>query len=135
MRSAIRLVQPVVLVTSQATQRTVPACSEKVNEQHCQNLAFSASMWYSVSEGRVQWLSILVAVGGGSMCELAIKIPDAVLYDTRMTKEQALSFARRAIALGYYTQYRQTGLAPEGIRQDRDPAGSFQRSDGKDSTG
>lgn len=38
------------------------------------------------------------------MCELAIKIPDAVLYDTRMTKEQALSFAKRAIALGYYTQ-------------------------------
>ena len=38
------------------------------------------------------------------MCELAIKIPDAVLYDTRMTKEDALSFARRAIALGYYTQ-------------------------------
>lgn len=38
------------------------------------------------------------------MCELAIKIPDAVLYDTRMTKEQALSFAKRAIAMGYYTQ-------------------------------
>lgn len=38
------------------------------------------------------------------MCELAIKIPDAVLYDTRMTKEQALCFAKRAIALSYYTQ-------------------------------
>lgn len=38
------------------------------------------------------------------MYELAIKIPDAVLYDTRMTKEQALSFAKRAIALGFYTQ-------------------------------
>lgn len=40
----------------------------------------------------------------GRMCELAIRIPDAVLYDTKMTKEQALSFAKRAIALGYYTQ-------------------------------
>lgn len=28
----------------------------------------------------------------------------AVLYDTRMTKEQALSFAKRAIALDFYTQ-------------------------------
>ena len=38
------------------------------------------------------------------MCELAINIPEAVLYDTRMTPEQALAFARRAVALGYYTQ-------------------------------
>ena len=38
------------------------------------------------------------------MCELAIKIPDAVLYGTRMTKEQPLCFAKRAIALSYYTQ-------------------------------
>ena len=35
------------------------------------------------------------------MCELAIKIRDEVLYDTRMTKEQVLSFDRQAIALGY----------------------------------
>ena len=38
------------------------------------------------------------------MCELAILIPDAVMYDTRMTREETLAFAKRAIALGYYTQ-------------------------------
>lgn len=38
------------------------------------------------------------------MCQLAINIPDAVLYDTRMSKEEACDFARRAVALGYYTQ-------------------------------
>ena len=38
------------------------------------------------------------------MCELAIRIPDAVMYDTRMTREETLAFAKRAIALGYYTQ-------------------------------
>lgn len=38
------------------------------------------------------------------MCQFAINIPDAVLYDTRMSKEETYNFARRAVALGYYTQ-------------------------------
>lgn len=38
------------------------------------------------------------------MCQLAINIPDAVLYDTHMSKEEACDFARKAVALGYYTQ-------------------------------
>lgn len=38
------------------------------------------------------------------MCQIAINIPEAVLYDTRMNKEEANDFARRAVALGYFTQ-------------------------------
>ena len=38
------------------------------------------------------------------MCQVAIDIPDAVMYDTRMTPEEAGRFARRAVALGYYSQ-------------------------------
>ncbi len=37
------------------------------------------------------------------MCEVAISIPE-VLYDTRMSKNHALLFAKRAVALCYYTQ-------------------------------
>ena len=33
-----------------------------------------------------------------------ISIPDEVLFDTKMNHEQAIQFARRAVALGYYTQ-------------------------------
>ncbi len=38
------------------------------------------------------------------MCQVAIDIPDAVIYDTHMTPEEAGRFARRAVALGYYSQ-------------------------------
>ncbi|MCD8053154.1 MAG: UPF0175 family protein [Lachnospiraceae bacterium] len=38
------------------------------------------------------------------MCQIAINIPEEVLYDTKMNKNEALQFARRAVALGYYTQ-------------------------------
>ena len=38
------------------------------------------------------------------MCQIVLSIPDEVLYDTKMNKEQAIQFARQAVALGYYTQ-------------------------------
>ena len=38
------------------------------------------------------------------MCQIAIDIPNEVLFDTKMNKEEANRFARRAVALGYYTQ-------------------------------
>ena len=38
------------------------------------------------------------------MCQIAIEIPEAVLYDTRMSREETVRFARRAVALGYYSQ-------------------------------
>ena len=38
------------------------------------------------------------------MCQIVLSIPDEVLYDTIMNKEQANQFARQAVALGYYTQ-------------------------------
>lgn len=38
------------------------------------------------------------------MCSIAIKIPDEVLYDTKMTEEQANDFAKKSIALMLYTQ-------------------------------
>ncbi|MBQ7612364.1 MAG: UPF0175 family protein [Spirochaetaceae bacterium] len=38
------------------------------------------------------------------MCEVSIKIPTEVLYDTRMNAMQATDFARKAIALDYYTR-------------------------------
>ena len=38
------------------------------------------------------------------MCQIVLSIPDEVLYDTKMNKEQANQFARHAVALGYYTQ-------------------------------
>lgn len=38
------------------------------------------------------------------MCQIAIDIPEAVLYDTRMSKDDAIRFAKRAVALGYYAQ-------------------------------
>lgn len=41
------------------------------------------------------------------MCQVAVNIPEAVLYDTRMSREEACRFAKRAVALGYY--------APSGV--------------------
>lgn len=38
------------------------------------------------------------------MCDIAFSIPNEVLFDTKMTKSDALSFARKAVALGYYVQ-------------------------------
>ena len=38
------------------------------------------------------------------MCQVAIKIPDAVLYDTHMSAFEATNFAKKAIALDYYTR-------------------------------
>ena len=38
------------------------------------------------------------------MCQIVLSIPDEVLDDTKMNKEQANQFARQAVALGYYTQ-------------------------------
>lgn len=38
------------------------------------------------------------------MSQIALSIPEEVLYDTKMNAEQTSAFARRAVALGYYTQ-------------------------------
>ena len=38
------------------------------------------------------------------MCQIAINIPNEVLYDTRMNQQEANSFARKAVALCYYVQ-------------------------------
>ena len=38
------------------------------------------------------------------MCQIAIDIPEEVLYDTKMNTEEASEFARRMVAVGYYTQ-------------------------------
>lgn len=38
------------------------------------------------------------------MCQIAFDIPNEVLYDTRMNKQEANSFARKAVALCYYVQ-------------------------------
>ena len=38
------------------------------------------------------------------MCQIAINIPDEVLFDTKMSREEANRFAKQAVALGYYTQ-------------------------------
>lgn len=38
------------------------------------------------------------------MCQISIKIPDAVLYDTHMNQEEATAFVQRVVALGYYTK-------------------------------
>ncbi|MCD8012572.1 MAG: UPF0175 family protein [Lachnospiraceae bacterium] len=38
------------------------------------------------------------------MSQITISIPDEVLYETKMNKEDASNFVRKAVALGYYTQ-------------------------------
>jgi predicted HTH domain antitoxin len=38
------------------------------------------------------------------MSQIVVKIPDAVLYDTHMSTYEATDFARKAIALDYYTR-------------------------------
>ncbi len=37
------------------------------------------------------------------MCQIAFTIPNEVLYDTKMNDTEALDFARKAVALRYYT--------------------------------
>ena len=38
------------------------------------------------------------------MCQISIRIPDAVMYDIHMSEEEAAAFARCMVAVGYYTQ-------------------------------
>ncbi|MCD8223161.1 MAG: UPF0175 family protein [Clostridiales bacterium] len=38
------------------------------------------------------------------MCQIAVNIPDEVLYDTKMNIEEANRFVKKAVAFGYYTQ-------------------------------
>lgn len=38
------------------------------------------------------------------MCQVAINIPNEVLFDTKMSQEETNQFARCSVALGYYTQ-------------------------------
>lgn len=42
--------------------------------------------------------------GENNMCQIAINIPNEVLYETKMNQEEAVKFVRSAVALGYYTQ-------------------------------
>lgn len=37
------------------------------------------------------------------MCQLGINIPEEVLYDTRMNKEQAQDYIRKLVAQEFYT--------------------------------
>ena len=37
------------------------------------------------------------------MCDVAVPIPEEVLFDTRMSKSEAEDFARLMTAFGYYT--------------------------------
>lgn len=36
------------------------------------------------------------------MCQIAINIPEAILYDTRMNRAETENFVRRLVALEYY---------------------------------
>ncbi len=38
------------------------------------------------------------------MCQIAFSIPNEVLFDTKMSDKEALDFAKKAVALQYYTQ-------------------------------
>lgn len=37
------------------------------------------------------------------MCTIALKIPEEVMYDTKMNEKETRDFVRRMVALGYYT--------------------------------
>ncbi len=37
------------------------------------------------------------------MCQIALSIPSEVLYDIKMTQEDAASFIRKVVALNFYT--------------------------------
>ena len=38
------------------------------------------------------------------MCQVMINVPNEVLYDTHMNTAEATAFARKMVALGYYTR-------------------------------
>lgn len=38
------------------------------------------------------------------MCQITVSIPEEVLFDTKMSQEEAGRFVRCTAALGYYTQ-------------------------------
>jgi len=38
------------------------------------------------------------------MCQIVIKIPEAVLYDTHMSSDDAAAFARRTVAMVLYAE-------------------------------
>ena len=38
------------------------------------------------------------------MCQIALNIPNEVLYDIKMTKEDAASLIRKIVALRFYTE-------------------------------
>lgn len=40
------------------------------------------------------------------MCDVAVKIPDAVMYDTKRGKKETGDFVKRSVALAYYLQDR-----------------------------
>ena len=40
------------------------------------------------------------------MCQIAVQIPKEVVYDTHMTTVQVNDYARKLIALDYYTRHR-----------------------------
>ena len=37
------------------------------------------------------------------MCQVMVTVPNEVLYDTHMSTAEATAFAKRMVALGYYT--------------------------------
>lgn len=41
---------------------------------------------------------------GVDMCSVSVKIPDEVLFDTKMTEAEASDFAKKAIALMLYSK-------------------------------
>ncbi len=38
------------------------------------------------------------------MCQVMIQVPNEVLYDTHMSRTEAAAFARKMVALGFYTR-------------------------------
>lgn len=38
------------------------------------------------------------------MCDVAVKIPDAVMYDTKRNQRETSAFVKRSVALAYYLQ-------------------------------
>lgn len=38
------------------------------------------------------------------MCDIAVKIPEEVLYDTKMNRKETTAFVRKYAALAYYLQ-------------------------------
>lgn len=40
------------------------------------------------------------------MCDIAVKIPEAVMYDTKRNQKETGDFVKRSVALAYYLQDR-----------------------------